>query len=104
MRHKGARPGNWPRPFFLRSAWQIAVTTLLPTLSIYIGFIPMFLLAGVAHYLFVPLAVAGVFALSRRISEGTGRRMERRGPACGYSTDTRYRLKSGTRLIHIFCG
>lgn len=42
---------------------QIAVPTLVSTLSICIVFIPMFLLAGVAHYLLVPLAEAVVFAM-----------------------------------------
>ena len=37
--------------------------TLVSTLSICIVFVPMFLLTGVAHYLFVPLAEAVVFAM-----------------------------------------
>jgi CzcA family heavy metal efflux pump len=47
----------------LDGAQQIAVPTLVSTLSICIVFIPMFLLTGVAHYLFVPLAEAVVFAM-----------------------------------------
>ncbi|RUL72181.1 efflux RND transporter permease subunit [Dyella choica] len=42
---------------------QIAVPTLVSTLSICIVFLPMFLLSGVARYLFVPLAEAVVFAM-----------------------------------------
>jgi multidrug efflux pump subunit AcrB len=47
----------------LDGAQQIAVPTLVSTLSICIVFIPMFLLTGVAHYLFVPMAEAVVFAM-----------------------------------------
>ena len=42
---------------------QIAVPALVSTLSICIVFVPMFLLTGVARYLFVPLAEAVVFAM-----------------------------------------
>jgi multidrug efflux pump subunit AcrB len=42
---------------------QIALPTLVSTLSICIVFLPMFLLSGVAHYLFVPLAEAVAFAM-----------------------------------------
>jgi CzcA family heavy metal efflux pump len=47
----------------LDGASQIAVPALVSTLSICIVFVPMFLLSGVAHYLFVPLAEAVVFAM-----------------------------------------
>ncbi|APR34286.1 efflux RND transporter permease subunit [Paraburkholderia sp. SOS3] len=47
----------------LDGAHQIAVPTLVSTLSICIVFVPMFLLSGVAHYLFIPLAEAVVFAM-----------------------------------------
>jgi multidrug efflux pump subunit AcrB len=47
----------------LDGANEIAVPTLVSTLSICIVFIPMFLLSGVARYLFVPLAEAVVFAM-----------------------------------------
>jgi multidrug efflux pump subunit AcrB len=47
----------------LDGAAQIAVPTLVSTLSICIVFVPMFLLSGVAHYLFIPLAEAVVFAM-----------------------------------------
>jgi multidrug efflux pump subunit AcrB len=42
---------------------QIALPTLVSTLAISIVFLPMFLLTGVARYLFVPLAEAVVFAM-----------------------------------------
>jgi multidrug efflux pump subunit AcrB len=42
---------------------EIALPTLVSTLSICIVFLPMFLLPGVARYLFVPLAEAVVFAM-----------------------------------------
>jgi CzcA family heavy metal efflux pump len=47
----------------LDSAQQIAVPALVSTLSICIVFIPMFFLPGVSHYLFIPLAMAVVFAM-----------------------------------------
>jgi CzcA family heavy metal efflux pump len=47
----------------LDGAQQIATPALVSTLCICIVFVPMFLLAGVARYLFVPLAEAVVFAV-----------------------------------------
>jgi multidrug efflux pump subunit AcrB len=47
----------------LDGAAQIAVPALVSTLCICIVFLPMFFLAGVARYLFVPLAEAVVFAM-----------------------------------------
>jgi multidrug efflux pump subunit AcrB len=47
----------------LDGAQQIAVPAFVSTLSICIVFVPMFFLAGVARYLFVPLAEAVVFAM-----------------------------------------
>ena len=47
----------------LDSAAQIATPAFVATLSICIVFAPMFLLSGVARYLFVPLAEAVVFAM-----------------------------------------
>ena len=47
----------------LDGAQQIAVPAFVSTLSICIVFVPMFFLAGVAKYLFVPLAEAVVFAM-----------------------------------------
>jgi multidrug efflux pump subunit AcrB len=50
-------------PAILEGARQIALPALVSTLSICIVFVPMFLLAGIAKYLFVPLAEAVVFAM-----------------------------------------
>jgi multidrug efflux pump subunit AcrB len=47
----------------LQGAAQIAIPALVSTLCICIVFLPMFFLGGVAHYLFVPLAEAVVFAM-----------------------------------------
>src|ERR1700690_4263615 len=47
----------------LDGAAQIATPALVSTLSICIVFVPMFLLGGVARYLFVPLAESVVFAM-----------------------------------------
>ena len=44
-------------------AQEIALPAFVSTLCICIVFVPMFFLAGVAHYLFVPLAEAVVFAM-----------------------------------------
>src|SRR6266478_4147404 len=49
--------GSW------RSTLIIAVSALVSTLCICIVFLPMFLLGGVARYLFVPLAEAVIFAM-----------------------------------------
>ncbi|MSQ59314.1 MAG: efflux RND transporter permease subunit [Betaproteobacteria bacterium] len=47
----------------LDGAQEIAVPTFVSTLAICIVFVPMFFLAGVARYLFAPLAEAVVFAM-----------------------------------------
>jgi len=47
----------------LDGAHQIALPALVSTLAICIVFIPMFLLAGIAKFLFIPLAEAVVFAM-----------------------------------------
>ncbi len=47
----------------LDGAAQIATPALVSTFAICIVFVPMFLLGGVARYLFVPLAEAVVFAM-----------------------------------------
>lgn len=47
----------------LEGAAQIAVPALVSTLCICIVFLPMFLLGGVAKFLFVPLAEAVIFAM-----------------------------------------
>jgi CzcA family heavy metal efflux pump len=51
------------REVVLDSAAQIAVPALVSTLCICIVFLPMFFLAGVSKYLFVPLAEAVAFAM-----------------------------------------
>lgn len=55
--------GKDPETAILDGAQQIAMPSLVSTLAICIVFIPMFLLTGVAHYLFIPLAEAVVFAM-----------------------------------------
>src|SRR5260370_19567974 len=55
--------GHAQREAILEGAAQIAVPALVSTLCICIVFLPMFLLGGVARYLFVPLAEAVVFAM-----------------------------------------
>jgi CzcA family heavy metal efflux pump len=55
--------GHAQREAILEGAAQIAVPALVSTLCICIVFLPMFLLNGVARYLFVPLAEAVVFAM-----------------------------------------
>src|SRR5580700_10975780 len=50
-------------PAILEGSRQITIPALVSTLSICIVFVPMFLLSGVARYLFVPLAEAVVFAM-----------------------------------------
>jgi multidrug efflux pump subunit AcrB len=55
--------GHAQRDAILEGAAQIAVPALVSTLCICIVFLPMFLLGGVARYLFVPLAEAVVFAM-----------------------------------------
>ncbi len=47
----------------LAGAHQIALPALVSTLAICIVFVPMFLLAGIAKFLFIPLAEAVVFAM-----------------------------------------
>lgn len=55
--------GKEIEPAILDGARQIAMPALVSTLCICLVFIPMFLLTGVAHFLFVPLAEAVVFAM-----------------------------------------
>src|ERR1022692_4796160 len=51
------------REAILHGAQEIAVPAFVSTLSICIVFVPMFILAGVAKFLFVPLAEAVSFAM-----------------------------------------
>jgi multidrug efflux pump subunit AcrB len=55
--------GEDVEPAILKGSFEITVPALVSTLAICIVFVPMFLLSGVARYLFVPLAEAVVFAM-----------------------------------------
>jgi multidrug efflux pump subunit AcrB len=55
--------GEDVEPAILKGSREITVPALVSTLSICIVFVPMFLLSGVARYLFVPLGEAVVFAM-----------------------------------------
>jgi CzcA family heavy metal efflux pump len=55
--------GKALEPSILEGAQQIAVPAFVSTICICIVFVPMFFLAGVARYLFVPMAEAVVFAM-----------------------------------------
>jgi len=79
----------------LDSAMQIATPAFVSTLSICIVFAPMFLLSGVARYLFLPLAEAVVFAmlasyiLSRTIVPTMAKYLLRHHREGGEATSTR---------------
>src|ERR1700757_4966898 len=62
-RNRQAEPEKDMDEVVLDSAQQIATPAFVSTLSICIVFAPMFLLSGVARYLFLPLAEAVVFAM-----------------------------------------
>ncbi len=62
-RNREAEPDKDMDEVVLDSASQIATPAFVSTLSICIVFAPMFLLSGVARYLFVPLAESVVFAM-----------------------------------------
>src|SRR6516164_8367620 len=62
-RNREAEPDKSMDEVVLDSAMQIATPAFVSTLSICIVFAPMFLLTGVARYLFLPLAEAVVFAM-----------------------------------------
>jgi CzcA family heavy metal efflux pump len=55
--------GQQVEPAILKGSFEITIPALVSTLAICIVFVPMFLLSGVARYLFVPLAEAVVFAM-----------------------------------------
>jgi len=55
--------GKEMKKAILDGAQQVAVPAFVSTLSICIVFVPMFFLAGVAKFLFVPLALAVSFAM-----------------------------------------
>src|SRR6201998_1832084 len=62
-RNRSAEPDKDMDEVVLDSAQQIATPAFVSTLSICIVFAPMFLLTGVARFLFVPLGEAVVFAM-----------------------------------------
>jgi multidrug efflux pump subunit AcrB len=62
-RNRALEPDKSMDEVVLDSASQIATPAFVSTLSICIVFAPMFLLSGVARYLFLPLAEAVVFAM-----------------------------------------
>src|SRR6266446_6227817 len=62
-RNREAEPDKDMDDVVLDSASQIATPAFVSTLAICIVFAPMFLLSGVARYLFVPLAEGVVFAM-----------------------------------------
>jgi multidrug efflux pump subunit AcrB len=62
-RNRQLEPGQNLDQIVLDSAAQIATPAFVSTLSICIVFAPMFLLSGVARYLFLPLAEGVVFAM-----------------------------------------
>src|SRR5580692_1547843 len=62
-RNRQAEPDRDMDEVVLDSAAQIATPAFVATISICIVFLPMFLLSGVARFLFVPLGEAVVFAM-----------------------------------------
>jgi multidrug efflux pump subunit AcrB len=62
-RNRALEPDKSMDEVVLDSAQQIATPAFVSTLSICVVFAPMFLLSGVARYLFLPLAEAVVFAM-----------------------------------------
>ena len=61
--HRHMVSGKSLEEAILDGAHEIALPAFVSTLCICIVFVPMFFLTGVAHYLFVPLAEAVVFAM-----------------------------------------
>jgi multidrug efflux pump subunit AcrB len=61
--HRHMASGKGLEMAILDGAQEIAMPAFVSTLCICIVFVPMFFLTGVAHYLFVPLAEAVVFAM-----------------------------------------
>jgi multidrug efflux pump subunit AcrB len=61
--HRHMATGEALDDAILEGAQEIAMPAFVSTLCICIVFVPMFFLTGVAHYLFVPLAEAVVFAM-----------------------------------------
>ena len=61
--HRHMVAGKQLETAIIDGAQEIALPAFVSTLCICIVFVPMFFLTGVAHYLFVPLAEAVVFAM-----------------------------------------
>jgi multidrug efflux pump subunit AcrB len=61
--HRHMASGKDLNDAILDGAQEIAMPAFVSTLCICIVFVPMFFLTGVAHYLFLPLAEAVVFAM-----------------------------------------
>lgn len=61
--HQHFATGKAHEEAIMDGAQEIALPALVSTLCVCIVFVPMFFLTGVAHYLFVPLAEAVVFAM-----------------------------------------
>ena len=61
--HRHMASGKALNAAILDGAQEIAMPAFVSTLCICIVFVPMFFLTGTAHYLFVPLAEAVVFAM-----------------------------------------
>jgi multidrug efflux pump subunit AcrB len=61
--HRHMASGKTLGDAIMDGAQEIAMPAFVSTLCICIVFVPMFFLTGVAHYLFVPLAEAVVFAM-----------------------------------------
>ncbi|HEX4265151.1 MAG TPA: efflux RND transporter permease subunit, partial [Verrucomicrobiae bacterium] len=61
--HRHMVVGKGLEDAIMDGAQEIALPAFVSTLCICIVFVPMFFLTGVAHYLFVPLAEAVVFAM-----------------------------------------
>jgi multidrug efflux pump subunit AcrB len=61
--HRHMAAGKALEDAIMDGAKEIAMPAFVSTLCICIVFVPMFFLTGVAHYLFVPLADAVVFAM-----------------------------------------
>lgn len=61
--HRHMAAGQPLEEAILQGSQEIALPAFVSTICICIVFVPMFFLTGVAHYLFVPLAEAVVFAI-----------------------------------------
>jgi multidrug efflux pump subunit AcrB len=61
--HRHMASGQPLEESIIKGSQEIAIPAFVSTLCICIVFVPMFFLTGVAHYLFVPLAEAVVFAI-----------------------------------------